>query len=101
MTRSFPTRRSSVLARRSPSSAAACRTSAATTCSNRRRTYVVRIFPHAPSRSEEHTSELQSLMRKSYAVFCLKNNNHESRDHRNTQLQQIVILHGYIPTEHN
>src|SRR3546814_8146745 len=27
------------------------------------------------SRSEEHTSELQSLMRISYAVFCLKNNN--------------------------
>src|SRR3546814_6887048 len=25
-----------------------------------------------PSRSEEHTSELQSLMRNSYAVFCLK-----------------------------
>src|SRR3546814_5573063 len=25
-----------------------------------------------PSRSEEHTSELQSLMRISYAVFCLK-----------------------------
>src|SRR3546814_1686126 len=25
-----------------------------------------------PSRSEEHTSELQSLMRHSYAVFCLK-----------------------------
>src|SRR3546814_7609336 len=25
-----------------------------------------------PSRSEEHTSELQSLMRRSYAVFCLK-----------------------------
>src|SRR3546814_8399465 len=30
--------------------------------------------PAAPShRSEEHTSELQSLMRTSYAVFCLKN----------------------------
>src|SRR3546814_4497133 len=28
-------------------------------------------FPF-PSRSEEHTSELQSLMRISYAVFCLK-----------------------------
>src|SRR3546814_2260029 len=28
--------------------------------------------PPAPSRSEEHTSELQSLMRISYAVFCLK-----------------------------
>src|SRR3546814_8388293 len=25
-----------------------------------------------PDRSEEHTSELQSLMRTSYAVFCLK-----------------------------
>src|SRR3546814_8502797 len=28
---------------------------------------------HAIFRSEEHTSELQSLMRISYAVFCLKN----------------------------
>src|SRR3546814_20030595 len=27
---------------------------------------------HVPARSEEHTSELQSLMRISYAVFCLK-----------------------------
>src|SRR3546814_5605834 len=27
-------------------------------------------------RSEEHTSELQSLMRISYAVFCLKTKNH-------------------------
>src|SRR3546814_8643303 len=27
-----------------------------------------------PGRSEEHTSELQSLMRTSYAVFCLKKN---------------------------
>src|SRR3546814_4376063 len=30
------------------------------------------ICPPAMSRSEEHTSELQSLMRISYAVFCLK-----------------------------
>src|SRR3546814_7119920 len=31
---------------------------------------------HGPwVRSEEHTSELQSLMRISYAVFCLKQNN--------------------------
>src|SRR3546814_10467963 len=29
-------------------------------------------------RSEEHTSELQSLMRISYAVFCLKNTTHEN-----------------------
>src|SRR3546814_10386800 len=29
------------------------------------------------ARSEEHTSELQSLMSLSYAVFCLKKKNHE------------------------
>src|SRR3546814_7389198 len=29
------------------------------------------------ARSAEHTSELQSLMRISYAVFCLKNKNHQ------------------------
>src|SRR3546814_1136617 len=32
---------------------------------------VARLF-HERHRSEEHTSELQSLMRTSYAVFCLK-----------------------------
>src|SRR3546814_1419894 len=30
---------------------------------------------HGAARSEEHTSELQSLMRISYAVFCLKKKN--------------------------
>src|SRR3546814_8572063 len=38
-------------------------------------------------RSEEHTSELQSLMRISYAVFCLKKKNNEKTNimnHRNT-----------------
>src|SRR3546814_2029383 len=30
------------------------------------------------ARSEEHTSELQSLMRISYAVFCLKKNNNRN-----------------------
>src|SRR3546814_5277880 len=30
-----------------------------------------------PPRSEEHTSELQSLMRISYAVFCLKKNTND------------------------
>src|SRR3546814_12305464 len=42
---------------------------------------LLRVAPHTepladrpalPDRSEEHTSELQSLMRISYAVFCLK-----------------------------
>src|SRR3546814_1539829 len=31
-------------------------------------------------RSEEHTSELQSLMRISYAVFCLKKKNHTTNN---------------------
>src|SRR3546814_7493809 len=31
-------------------------------------------------RSEEHTSELQSLMRTSYAVFCLQQKKHKNRD---------------------
>src|SRR3546814_9779920 len=37
-----------------------------------------------PTRSEEHTSELQSLMRNSYAVFCLKkkNNNNTPPSHK-------------------
>src|SRR3546814_8534582 len=34
-------------------------------------------------RSEEHTSELQSLMRKSYAVFCLK----KKKPHNNIRLE--------------
>src|SRR3546814_4198301 len=33
-------------------------------------------------RSEEHTSELQSLMRISYAVFCLKKKNYHDTMHR-------------------
>src|SRR3546814_6380101 len=35
-------------------------------------------------RSEEHTSELQSLMRISYAVFCLKKKNKQKNEHTNT-----------------
>src|SRR3546814_6667411 len=34
---------------------------------------------HRLSRSEEHTSELQSLMRISYAVFCLKKKKYKSQ----------------------
>src|SRR3546814_3502301 len=44
-------------------------------------------------RSEEHTSELQSLMRISYAVFCLKKkNNNTCRIHK-TQHKQCTIPH--------
>src|SRR3546814_2251448 len=39
---------------------------------------------YADARSEEHTSELQSLMRISYAVFCLKN--------KRTKVSYITII---------
>src|SRR3546814_10119130 len=51
-----------------------------------------------PERSEEHTSELQSLMRISYAVFCLKKKNiiyNKSFTHLptyNSTLQSILTL---------
>src|SRR3546814_2143961 len=53
------------------------------------------------ARSEEHTSELQSLMRISYAVFCLKkkkknNNNNirpqrQSREHTSKNITHITL----------
>src|SRR3546814_7702212 len=46
---------------------------------NTRTSMTVPSMPAGTRRSEEHTSELQSLMRISYAVFCLKkkiNTNH-------------------------
>src|SRR3546814_10001185 len=39
-------------------------------------------------RSEEHTSELQSLMRTSYAVFCLKKKTHNKHIKYNTRPQR-------------
>src|SRR3546814_3638694 len=46
---------------------------------------VTGFFNLVQVRSEEHTSELQSLMRISYAVFCLKNKN---------QKEQHILLHN-------
>src|SRR3546814_10631182 len=42
------------------------------------------------ARSEEHTSELHSLMRSSYAASCLQQNNHASNPH--LRLQNIIYL---------
>src|SRR3546814_2121060 len=39
-------------------------------------------------RSEEHTSELQSLMRISYAVFCLKKKNTNKHNHKNKHVSR-------------
>src|SRR3546814_4581101 len=49
------------------------------------------IAINSVGRSEEHTSELQSLMRISYAAFCLKNKNKENNQHNTSQLQQDNI----------
>src|SRR3546814_7605890 len=46
--------------------------------------------PPSTSRSEEHTSELQSLMRISYAVFCLKKNKNSKTRIRMTITQAIT-----------
>src|SRR3546814_9042703 len=46
----------------------------------RRRRWVHLFMVSPAGRSEEHTSELQSLMRISYAVFCLKKKNKMSRN---------------------
>src|SRR3546814_10753953 len=40
-------------------------------------------------RSEEHTSELQSLMRSSYAVFCLKTKNKKQKTQKETRTNTI------------
>src|SRR3546814_8500700 len=56
------------------------------------------------SRSEEHTSELQSLMRISYAVFCLKNkkkyekpnNSTISLQHRAKNIYTIQKIHRLL-----
>src|SRR3546814_5133926 len=46
----------------------------------------------AEGRSEEHTSELQSLMRISYAVFCLKKKK-QHRDKKNTYTQTFTVFY--------
>src|SRR3546814_9247370 len=43
-------------------------------------------------RSEEHTSELQSLMRISYAVFCLKKKKKKRQTNNKTQRSQVHTI---------
>src|SRR3546814_6796861 len=45
----------------------------------------------AEVRSEEHTSELQSLMRSSYAVFCLKK---KTKKHINMHIMDTIEIHN-------
>src|SRR3546814_10823737 len=62
----------------------------------RRRPFPAAVL-HRLGRSEEHTSELQSLMRISYAVFCLKKKN----THYIPHLQiHMIILHNTSHISH-
>src|SRR3546814_7832739 len=57
------------------------------------------------ARSEEHTSELQSLMRISYAVFCLKKKNCTNwtiktiNDHNSQSNTTLIHIHTYKVTK--
>src|SRR3546814_6866072 len=51
--------------------------------------------PVQPMRSEEHTSELQSLMRISYAVFCLK----KKKNKYKPQDSQTLSTHRYLSSK--
>src|SRR3546814_10849525 len=53
-------------------------------------------------RSEEHTSELQSLMRISYAVFCLKKKKKHKTDtkHNRSETNPTSTKHKYTSPDH-
>src|SRR3546814_2477254 len=56
--------------------------------------------PTSRPRSEEHTSEIQSLMRNSYAVFCLKKKKKQVQTAQNTKLKDTTAINcsNIIPT---
>src|SRR3546814_7592141 len=54
----------------------------------------------AQDRSEGHTSELQSLMRNSYAVFRLKTNTQLASDRNDTQQNSKTKHQQQIPSPH-
>src|SRR3546814_2232437 len=60
------------------------------------------IGPKFIGRSEEHTSELQSLMRISYAVFCLKKKKEKKQhiitEHQPNLLQKITTYDHFYDT---
>src|SRR3546814_4806012 len=64
--------------------------------------FVSRLDRHSGNRSEEHTSELQSLMRISYAVFCLKKKKQNKQEHPNKEQNQTPIkTTSYEPSSKN
>src|SRR3546814_3475854 len=56
---------------------------------------------HRPARSEEHTSELQSLMRISYAVFCLKKKKITKKQQSSNKTRKSTIKVKSQTTRHH
>src|SRR3546814_6116632 len=79
---------------RSPSSARTRRRKASPTADSGGRYRIASGVRMASHRSEEHTSELQSLMRISYAVFCLQKNikQHSQTDDSPPNIQQHYTI---------
>src|SRR3546814_4928808 len=57
-------------------------------------TAILTTVTRPPARSEEHTSELQSLMRISYAVFCLKKKKNETDKQQDITYAEQKIENG-------
>src|SRR3546814_7396713 len=91
-----------------PASSPAAHTSAAPCPEKRRSSTGSRRWSHSPSphrnrwpgRSEEHTSELQSLMRISYAVFCLKKKQNTTH-HKQLSTSNHLKINITHPKQHN
>src|SRR3546814_8869091 len=67
------------------------RESGAAACSNNRTVRSDTMAERVEHRSEEHTSELQSLMRISYAVFCLKKKTKKHNHNQQGNKTHIII----------
>src|SRR3546814_3310443 len=59
------------------------------------------LISRHPERSEEHTSELQSLMRISYAVFCLKKKNNIQNNSTLTNVNNTTTTINNKHTHHS
>src|SRR3546814_1664636 len=62
---------------------------------------IVAITKRPEHRSEEHTSELQSLLRNSYAVFCLQIPNQTTRRTTHQRHRFLLSLYPHLNTPHN
>src|SRR3546814_7668521 len=74
--------------------------SAVSTSPTARRSWLTTASLSANGRSEEHTSELQSLMRISYAVFCLKKKKKDKKK-TNKNRQNTELINNAVKTEIN